>query len=181
MASFGPNKKAKSRLGITVSYKNSVYYWCNYFNCIQRLPIRWKNEEWITTQKTFCVSFFVLYFVSFLIDKPLLLSCLYVISSVSLRELYLSTKFPHQEIRWNYGIFRSIIHIVRAQFFFEKITFLTSLYAHVRVRIRVSKMLVFRKGLCTYWMDHHLRLELKVITNVDKNVDLSHLQELLKV
>ena len=37
--------------------------------------------------------------------------------------------------------------------FFEKLTFLTPWYAHVRVRIRGFEMLVFRKILCTYLMD----------------------------
>ena len=37
--------------------------------------------------------------------------------------------------------------------FFEKLTFLATWYAHVRVRIRGLEMLVFRKILSTYLMD----------------------------
>ena len=37
--------------------------------------------------------------------------------------------------------------------FSQKLTFLTSWYAHVRVRMRVLEMLVFRKILHTYLMD----------------------------
>ena len=37
--------------------------------------------------------------------------------------------------------------------FSEKLTFLTPLYAHVRVRIRGLEMLVSRKMLGTYLMD----------------------------
>ena len=31
-----------------------------------------------------------------------------------MRKLCLSTKYPHQEIRWNYGIFRSVTYLHKA-------------------------------------------------------------------
>ena len=34
----------------------------------------------------------------------------------TMRKLYLSTKFPHQEIRWNYGILRSDSYFTFSQF-----------------------------------------------------------------
>ena len=39
--------------------------------------------------------------------------------------------------------------------FSEKLTFLTPLYAHVRLRIRKLEMSAFRKILRTYLMDDH--------------------------
>ena len=35
----------------------------------------------------------------------------------TMRKLFLSTKFPHQEIRWSYGIFCSTTWVAIAQFF----------------------------------------------------------------
>ena len=37
-------------------------------------------------------------------------------SPETIRKLYLSTQFPHQEIRWNYGIFRSVIGYIMISF-----------------------------------------------------------------
>ena len=53
-----------------------------------------------------------------------------------------------------YLAFRLLGHLLSAfAKFSEKLTFLTPWYAHVRVRIRELKMVVFRKSLRTYLMD----------------------------
>ena len=42
----------------------------------------------------------------------------------TMRKLCLSTKFPHQEIKWNYGIFRCVTNSFSI-FKFERCLFLT--------------------------------------------------------
>ena len=54
-------------------------------------------------------------------------------SPETMRKLFISTKFPHQEIRWNFGILRSEYNWLR---------FKTVLVLHVKIMKMKYKMVI---------------------------------------
>ena len=86
---------------------------CNF----DYLYIKWILD--LGSRSRSAVNMIVLILDALKIDvKKLRCYRLYLVSSLcnypeTVRELCISTKFPHQEIRWNYGISRSVKDHVR--------------------------------------------------------------------